>query len=74
MNSYSYAQSSRISKEKEYWTKLKQLANENNILEFYRLYSEYLEWNNILSKNRTIIHKMAKGIVKLIEEKYEKVS
>lgn len=54
-------------KENEYWTKLKQLASEDNIIEFYKLYSQYLEWSKVLSPSRKAIYKMAKRVVELIE-------
>lgn len=69
MNEYYYAQSSRRNQEKEYWTKLKQLANEDNIVEFYKLYAKYLEWNNVLSPDRKAIYKMANRVVQLLENK-----
>lgn len=69
MNEYYYARSDRATKEKEYWTKLKQLADENNVLAFYKLYAEYLEWNNIISPSRKAIYRMAKVIVELMENK-----
>ena len=73
MNEYYYARSDRVAKEKEYWTKLKQLADENNVLGFYKLYSEYLEWNSIISPSRKAIYRMAKAIVELIEKNNEKI-
>lgn len=54
-------------KEHEYWTKLKQLANEDNVIEFYKLYTQYLEWSNMLSPSRKAIYKMAKRVVELME-------
>lgn len=69
MDEYYYARSSRREQEREYWTKLKQLANEDNVLEFYRLYAQYLEWNNVLSPDRKAIYKMAKKVVELMENK-----
>lgn len=68
MDDYSHAQSHRVQKEREYWTKLKQLANEDSVLEFYKLYTQYLEWNNILSNDRKAIHKMAKKVVELLDK------
>jgi len=59
---YSYIQSQRIQKEKQYWTKLRQLSDNDNVKEFYQLYMEYLEWSNILSNDRKAIYKMAKKI------------
>lgn len=68
MNEYYYAQDDRRKQEKEYWTKLKILAKENNVVEFYKLYAKYLEWNNILSPDRQAIHQMAKKVVELMEK------
>jgi hypothetical protein len=62
MDEYYYAQSGRVDQERNYWTKLKQLASEDNIVEFYKLYAKYLEWNNVLSNDRKTIHKMAKKV------------
>ena len=67
MNEYYYAQSDRAAKEKEYWTKLKQFANEDNVIEFYKLYTEYLEWSKVLSSSRKAIYKMAKRVIELME-------
>jgi len=61
-DNYSYIQSQRIQKEKQYWTKLRQLSDNDNVKEFYQLYMEYLEWSNILSNDRKAIYKMAKKI------------
>jgi hypothetical protein len=61
-DNYSYIQSQRIQKEKQYWTKLRQLSDNDNVKEFYQLYMEYLEWSNILSSDRKAIYKMAKKI------------
>ena len=61
-DNYSHIQSKRIQKEKQYWTKLRQLSDNDNVKEFYQLYVEYLEWNNILSDNRKAIYKMAKKV------------
>lgn len=61
--------SKRIQQERAYWTQLKQLASEDKVLEFYQLYSQYLEWNNIYSPDRKAIYKMAKKVVELLSEK-----
>jgi hypothetical protein len=61
-DNYSHIQSQRIQKEKQYWTKLRQLSDNDNVKEFYQLYMEYLEWNNILSGDRKAIYKMAKKV------------
>ena len=73
MEDYSYAQSHRVKKEREYWTKLRELANNDKVREFYILYAEYLEWNNILSNDRKAIYKMAKRVVELLEKTNEKL-
>lgn len=39
------------------------------MLAFYKLYAEYLEWNNIISPSRKAIYRMAKVIVELMENK-----
>lgn len=67
MNDYSHVQSHRIQQEKSYWTKLRQLASEDKVVEFYSLYCEYLEWNNIISSDRKAIYKMAKKVIELME-------
>ena len=61
-DNYSHIQSHRIQKEKQYWTKLRELSDNDNVKEFYQLYVEYLEWNNILSGDRKAIYKMAKKV------------
>ena len=68
MNEYYHARDDRKKQEIEYWIKLKNLAKENNVVEFYKLYSEYLEWNNILSPDRQAIYQMAKKVVELMEK------
>lgn len=69
MDEYYYARSSRREQEREYWTKLKQLASEDNVVEFYKLYAKYLEWNNIISPDRQAIYKMATSVVQLLDNK-----
>jgi hypothetical protein len=64
-----YNQADNIKKEREYWTKLKKLANEDNVVEFYKLYSQYLEYSNILSNDRKAIYIMAKRAVELLSNK-----
>jgi len=64
-----YNQAANIKKEREYWTKLKKLANEDNVVEFYKLYSQYLEYSNILSNDRKAIYIMAKRTVELLSNK-----
>lgn len=68
MDEYYYAQSSKVKQEREYWAKLRQLATEDNVVEFYKLYAQYLEWNNVLSPDRKAIHKMAKKVVELLDK------
>lgn len=69
MDDYYYAQSSRRSQEKEYWTQLKKLADTDDIIGFYKLYAKYLDWNNVISPDRRAIYKMANKVVELIENK-----
>lgn len=45
---------------KEYWDKLKQLADEENVKEFFKVYSEYLEFDGIISYQRKALYKMVK--------------
>lgn len=47
---------------KEYWVKLKKLSDENKVIDFFRLYAEYLECANIISPNRRILYNMVKKI------------
>lgn len=47
---------------KEYWVKLKKLSGENKVIDFFRLYAEYLECMNIISPSRRILYKMVKKI------------
>lgn len=68
MDEYYYAQSSRVKQEREYWTKLKQYAQEDNVVEFYKLYTQYLEWNNIYSPDRKAIYQMGKRVVELLDK------
>lgn len=65
---YEYCQRSRRQKEKEYWTKIKQFALEDKVSDFYRLYAEYLEWNNVISPDRKAIHKMATRVVEILSQ------
>lgn len=67
MNEYYYAQANRVKTEREYWTKLRKFSQEDNVVEFYKLYAQYLEWNNVLSPDRKAIHQMAKRVVELLE-------
>lgn len=69
MNEYYYAQSSRVKQEKEYWTQLKKLASDDDVIGFYKLYAKYLDWNNVISPDRRAIYKMANKVVELIENK-----
>lgn len=65
---YHYAEASRRKQERECWNELKKLASEDKILEFYQLYAEYLERNNILSPDRKAIYHMAKKVVEYVQK------
>jgi len=45
--------------ERRWWAELDELASAKDIAGFWQRYAEYLEWNNVISSNRRIIHKMA---------------
>jgi len=45
--------------ERRWWAELDELASTEDIAGFWQRYVEYLEWNNVISSNRRIIHKMA---------------
>lgn len=42
------------------WDKLKELARDGNIHEFWGRYADYLEWSNVVSDSRRALHKMAR--------------
>lgn len=46
--------------EHQWWTRLKQLADANDIKGFYACYAVYLESQEIVSGHRKVLHKMAK--------------
>lgn len=50
----------------EYWRKLRELASDDKVCEFFQLYTEYLEKENCISNNRIALYKMAKHVVKYL--------
>jgi len=58
----------RRKQEEEYWKQLRHIASKDEIVEFYKLYVKYLEWNDIISPDRQAIHKMAVKVIELIEK------
>lgn len=49
------------------WDKLKQLADAGSVTEFWKRYAEYLEWDEIRSPSRKLLHKMVKATVVRLE-------
>ena len=45
------------------WDELRSLSTARNIPEFYKRYSDYLEWDNIVSESRAVLHTMALAVV-----------
>lgn len=44
----------------EWWERLQKLADAGDLAGFWSTYAEYLEWSNIASRRRALVHKMAK--------------
>ena len=59
-------QAERAAREREWWDELKALANDDDVVGFYRHYAKYLEWNNVISTSRQAIHRMALRAVELL--------
>lgn len=55
-----YDQKERVKQDREWWIKLKCLAGEEDVGGFYEVYADYLEWANIISSHRVLLHKMAR--------------
>lgn len=49
------------------WSELKELADNEDLIGFYRKYAEYLEWNGIHSGRRQILYNMAIAAAELAE-------
>lgn len=45
--------------ERKWWKELKEFADDGEVGGFYAHYARYLEWNNIHSPQRKLLHKMA---------------
>jgi hypothetical protein len=45
--------------EQQWWRDLKSIADAGDVKAFYAHYAKYLEWNNIHSPQRQLLHKMA---------------
>jgi hypothetical protein len=49
----------RQGEEQQWWKRLGSLADSGDVRGFYLEYAKYLEWNNIHSPQRSLLHKMA---------------
>lgn len=56
----------KIMFEREIWGRLKELAEKDDVIGFYKLYIEYLEKTPIISDRRKAIYKMAKRALGMI--------
>jgi hypothetical protein len=63
------SQSERAEIERLFWNNLDELAEKDDVVGFYTLYAQYLEWNNIISRGRRSIYKMAIRASQLLSEK-----
>lgn len=51
------------------WAELNRLASAGEVLEYYRHYADYLEWDGIISDSRRSMHRMALEVVRILEMK-----
>ena len=59
--------SKRAAIEREYWTRLKVFAASGEVIAFYRLYVDYLDWAGVTSSSRQAIRIMAVETIRLLE-------
>lgn len=62
------ARPERESEERSRWDELKALAAKDDAAGFWRRYADYLEWNNVVSESRQVIHRMARLTAELLND------
>ena len=61
----------KVGTHKKYWIQLKRLADQNDVVGFFKLYKECLENCNVISPSRTILYEMICKLQPLLENKNE---
>jgi hypothetical protein len=60
--------SSNESQHNKYWSELKKLSDQENVIEFLKLYCKYLEASNIISPSRGILYKMIQKTINALDK------
>ena len=61
-------QREKIKKDRQAWTEIKTAYKASDIIQFFRLYVQYLDYQNVISERRRMLRNTMDAVVNLADE------